>query len=114
MKEPEKMVVAVRNPLVAHVWQLMPGRKIYKNWYLGQGAFVQKSPDVQKWVAAYINETDPAVAIGNLHSATERLLRAALKAEGVQGEVLTLTLPNLAEVLYFIGSEIPQPDYDVL
>jgi hypothetical protein len=78
------------------VWRLMPGWNIYRNWYLGEGAFVQKSPDVRKWVMSYVNETDPAVAMGNLYSATERLLRASLKTEGVQDEdVLTDTLPNL-------------------
>lgn len=95
MKESDGMVVVVRNALVAHLWRLMPGWNIYRNWYLGHGAFVQKNPDVRKWVTAYFNETDSAVAMGNLFSATERLLRAALKAEGVQGDVLKDTLPNL-------------------
>jgi hypothetical protein len=85
----------VRNPLVGHVWRLMAGWKIYRNWFLGEGAFVRASPDVRRFVVAYLQEKDPVVAMGNLFSATERLLRAVLKAEGVQGEILVATLPRL-------------------
>jgi hypothetical protein len=87
--------VVVRNPLVGHVWRLMPGWNIYRSWYLGQGAFVQENAEIRRFVVAYVNETDPAVAMGNLFSATERLLRAAMKVEGVQREVLAKTLPQL-------------------
>lgn len=96
--------VVVRNPLVEHVWRLMPGWNVYRNWYLGQGAFVQNNPDVRRWVRAYMNETDPAVAMGNLFSATERLLRSALKVEGVDDELWNeMTLPSLLK--FCVGAE---------
>jgi hypothetical protein len=85
----------VRNPLVGHVWRLMLDWSIYRNWYRGVGAFVVANPDARRFVDAYFREKDPVVAMGNLFSATERLLRAALKAEGVQGKILTATLPRL-------------------
>lgn len=87
--------VVVQNPLVEHIWRLMPEKSIYRNWYFGAGSFVKSNPDLRRFVTAYINETDPTVAMATLFSATERLLRASLKAEAVQGKILTATLPNL-------------------
>jgi hypothetical protein len=45
----------------------------------------------------HATKRDSAVAMGNPFSATERLIRAALKAEGVQGEVLNQTLHLLLQ-----------------
>ena len=93
------MEVVVRNALVADVWRLMPGWIVYRNWYLGEGRFVEKSPDIRRWVVAYVNETDATVAMGNLFSATERLLKAACKVEGVNEEDFEqLTLPHLLKL----------------
>jgi hypothetical protein len=89
------MVVPVHNGLVGHVWRLMPDWNIYRHWYVGEGAFVQDNPDTRAFVTAFFHETHATVAMGNLCSATERLLRASLKAEGIQGKVLTATLPNV-------------------
>ena len=47
-------LVVVRNPLVAHVWRLMPNWNIYRNWYLGQGSFVRRHSDLQGFVRSYI------------------------------------------------------------
>lgn len=63
--------VVVRNALVEDVWRLMPAWNVYRNWYLGEGRFVTKSPDIRRWVVAYVNETDAMVAMGNLFSATQ-------------------------------------------
>lgn len=87
--------VVVRNPLVAHIWRSMPVRNVYRNWYLGRGAFVQKHPDTQGFVRSYVESQDGAAAIGSLFSASERLLRSALRSEGVKGPILNDTLPNL-------------------
>jgi hypothetical protein len=89
------MTVVVRNPLVAHVWRLMPGWNVYRNWYLGRGAFVARRSDVRGFVKSYVETEDASAAIGSLFSATERLLRGALRAEGEKGAILNDTLPNL-------------------
>src|SRR5690349_5996265 len=64
--------VVVRNALVGHIWRLMPQRAVYRNWYLGQGAFVRQHPDVQGFVRSYVETEDASAAIGSLFSATER------------------------------------------
>jgi hypothetical protein len=69
---------------------------IYRNWYEGRGAFVEEHPEVRMFVRSYFHEIYAPVAMGTLCSATERLLRAALLAEGVQpGELERKTLPKL-------------------
>jgi hypothetical protein len=97
MSGPPTFTVVVRNALVGHIWRLMPQRAVYRNWYLGQGAFVQKHPDVQGFVRAYVETEDASAAIGSLFSATERLLRYALQVAGVTGPILNQTLPNKLE-----------------
>ena len=87
--------VVVRNPLVAHVWRLMPGWNVYRHWYLGVGAFVRKNPDLRGYVRSYVETQDASAAIANLFSATEMLLRRGMKTEGVRGPILNDTLPNL-------------------
>jgi hypothetical protein len=87
--------VPVKNVLVGHVSALMPDWNIFRNWYLGRGSFIQRNPDTQSFVNAYFNEPHATVAMGTLCSATERLLRAALKAEGIPGKMLTATLPHV-------------------
>jgi hypothetical protein len=73
----------------------MPGWNVYRNWYCNAGAFVRKRPDVRGFVTSYVETQDASASIGSLFSATERLLRGALKAEGVKGAILNDTLPNL-------------------
>jgi len=58
--------VVVRNALVEDVWRLMPAWNVYRSWYLGEGRFVTKSPDIRRRVVAFVNETDATVAMGNL------------------------------------------------
>ena len=87
--------VVVRNPLVAHIWRLMPQMNVYRNWYLGNGAFVRKHPELRGYVRSYVETQDSGAAIANLFSATERLLKASMKAHGVKGPILQDTLPNL-------------------
>ena len=89
------MQVVVRNPLVAHVWRLMPNWNVYRNWYLGVGGFVRRNPDVQAYVRSYVETQDGSAAIANLFSATEMLLRRTMKTEGATGAILNDTLPNL-------------------
>lgn len=96
MNEPE-MVVMVHNPLVAHVWRLMPGFNVYRNWYLGHGSFVRRYLNVRDYVSSYIETRGAGPAIANLFSATEMLLKAALRAEGVKGAILNDTLLPLLE-----------------
>lgn len=67
----------VRNPLVGHVWRLMVGWKIYRNWHLGEGAFVRANADVRRFVTSYFQEKDPVIAMGNLFSGTDALAHAA-------------------------------------
>lgn len=81
------------NILVGHKWRLMADWSVFRNWFLSEGGFVQANPDVRRFVTAHFQEADAVVAMGNLFSATDRLLKAALKAEGVLGEILTETLP---------------------
>jgi hypothetical protein len=73
----------------------MFGWNLFRAWYVGQGAFVEKHPEIRAFVRSYFNEAYPAVAVATLCSATERLLRGALKAEGVKGPILRQTLPKL-------------------
>jgi hypothetical protein len=69
---------------------------VFKNWYRGEGAFVAKHPDVQIFIRSYFREVYPTVAVATLCSAVERLLRAAIKAEGLTTDpVLRNTLPHL-------------------
>src|SRR5580692_11105150 len=89
--------VPVPNALVGHIYRLMPDWLLFRAWYLHQGDFVRNNPDVRIYVDSYFHEAHPAVAMATLCSAVERLLRAALKAEGVTGAVLEATLPSLLE-----------------
>jgi hypothetical protein len=85
----------IPNVLVQNVWRLMFGWNLYRNWYCGQGAFVVEHPEVQMFVRSYFREVYPTVAVATLCSATERLLRTALKSEQVSGPTLRKTLPHL-------------------
>lgn len=90
------VVVPVHNALVGHIWRLMPGKNIYRNWYRGEGAFILKHPEIQEFVKSYFHEQYAMVAFATLCSATERLLRSALMTEGVARESLkNKTLPKL-------------------
>src|SRR4051812_28160608 len=73
----------------------MPGMSVYRNWYLGYGAFVRKHSEIRAYVRSYVETQDSSPAIANLFSATEMLLRAALRTEGVKGPILKDTFPNL-------------------
>jgi hypothetical protein len=79
--------VPVPNALVGHIYRLMPNWLLFRAWFLGQGAFVQENPDVRIYVDSYFHEAYPAVGLATLSSAVERLLRAALKKEGVTGSI---------------------------
>lgn len=94
------MALVVANPLVAHIWRIIAGSKIYQNWYEGRGAFVARHPDVQEFVRSYFHEQYPAVAMATLCSAAERLLRYAIEAEG---RTPAGTLPSLLE--YCVSSK---------
>src|SRR5579872_4280707 len=89
--------VPVPNALVGNIYRLMPNWLLFRAWYLGQGAFVKKNPDVRIYVDSYFHEAHPAVAFATLCSALERLLRAALKAEKVTGPILEAPLVPLLQ-----------------
>jgi hypothetical protein len=86
----------IANVLVQNIWRLMLDWNLFKNWYRADGAFVAEHPEVQIFVRSYFHEPYATVAVATLCSAVERLLRAALKREGLgKDPIVRKTLPKL-------------------